>query len=190
MKIPLICSLVLITTVCTPLCAEDVNILEEGDFETTENGMPAGFIWQGFAGDASVTPNRFALVTEDSQFVRMTVPPDTGKQVASVKVAEPIPASKEWVALHISLKLRLRDYVQGGEPWHGVKVFVEFLDAEGKLLGVMVPAISLKEDTADWTSFDKEVEIPAGTESFTLSAGIIGSSGEVDIDDLAIVPVQ
>ncbi len=156
----------------------------------TKDGMPAGFNWGGFAGDSSVTPNRFALVTEDSQFVRISVPPDTGKELATVFLREGIPAPTDWVALKISVKLRLRDYVQGVEPWQGVKVFVQFLDAQQQPLGGEVSAISLKEDTADWSSFNTEVQIPPGTESFTLSAGIFGSSGEVDIDDLAIFPVK
>lgn len=191
MKIPLLFApIILIATVCLPLCAADVNILEEGDFEATEKGMPAGFDYAGFAGDPSITPNRFALVTEESQFVRITVPSGTGKEVANIKLREPIPAPKDWVTLNISVKLRVRDYLQGAEGWHGVKVFVQFFDSEGAPIGSEVPAISIKENVEQWTKFEKEIEIPPGTESFTLSAGMLGSSGEVDIDDLLVVPVK
>lgn len=172
------------------LCAEEVNILEEGSFEQMAQGMPAGFSWGGFAGDPSITPNRFSLVTEESQFVRINVPSATGKEVANVKLKEPIPAPKDWVALEISVRLRVSDYLQGGEAWNGVKVFVQFFDAEGDIIGAEVPAVSVKENLLEWTEFKKELAIPSGTETFGLSAGFLGSSGEVDIDDLSVVPVK
>ncbi len=154
------------------------------------SGQPEGFVWAGFAGDPSITPNKFALVTEDSQFVRITVPPATEKEVALVKIKEPIPAPKEWVALNVSVKLRVRDYVPGSEGWHGVKVFVQFLDAAGESVGAEVPAITVKENVDEWTDFEKEVQIPSGTESFTMTVGFLGAAGEVDIDDLSVVPVK
>lgn len=174
----------------TSLMAKDGNILEEGNFESVSGGQPGGFFWGGFAGDPSITPNRFSLVTEDSQFVRIKVPSATGKEVAVVKLKEAIPAPKDWTALNISVMLRVRDYLQGGEAWHGVKVFVQFLDAEGNTIGSEVPAISVKENVAEWTDYQKEVAIPSGTESFTLTVGFLGSSGEVDVDDLSVVPIK
>jgi hypothetical protein len=172
------------------LPATEVNILDEGGFETAAQGMPAGFVWAGFAGDPSITPNRFSMVTEDSQFVRIMVPSATEKEVANIKLKDPIPAPREWTALAISVALRVRDYLQGMEPWHGVKVFVQFSDAEGNIIGSEVPAITVKENVDSWTNFQKEITIPPGTASFTLTAGFFGSSGEVDIDDLAVVPVK
>lgn len=172
------------------LFAQEVNLLDEGGFENTTQGMPAGFEWSGFAGDPSITPNRFSLTTEDSQFVRITVPSATGKEVANVKLKESIPAPKDWVALNVSVRLRVRDYLQGAEQWNGVKVFVQFFDANGTMIGSEVPAVSVKEEVSEWTDFEKEIAIPPGTETFGLTAGFVGSSGEVDIDDLSVVPVK
>lgn len=172
------------------LPAAEVNILDEGGFETAAQGMPAGFIWAGFAGDPSITPNKFSLVTEDSQFVRITVPSATEKEVAYIKLKDSIPAPRDWTALDISVRLRVREYLQGVEPWHGVKVFVQFLDAQGNTIGSEVPAISVKENVDSWMTFQKEITIPSGTESFALTAGFVGSSGEVDIDDLSVIPVK
>ncbi len=182
--------LILTLSAIAQLRAEDVNILEEGSFEQMAQGTPAGFTWSGFAGAPSVTPNSFSVVTEDSQFVRINVPPATGKEVANVKLKEAIPAPKEWVALEIIVRLRVRDYFQGGEAWNGVKVFVQFFDADGNMIGAEVPAVSVKENLSEWTEFRKELTIPPGTETFGITAGFLGSSGEVDIDDLSVVPVK
>jgi len=183
------CSL-LIFSVCSFLNAEEVNILEEGNFETTKNGMPSGFIWAGFAGDPTVTPNRFALVTEDSQVVRITVPPGTQKEIGVVRRVEPIPLPKDWTALRVSVKLRVRDYVQGSLGWNGVKVFVVFYDSNGAPFGSEVPAITVKEVVAEWTPYEEEVAIPPGAAAFVLTVGLHSSAGEVDIDDLVIVPIK
>lgn len=186
----LLCLAVCVASFPAALIAAEVNILDEGAFEASAQGMPAGFVWAGFAGDPSITPNRFSLVTEDSQFVRIKVPSGTEKEVAYIKLKEAIPAPRDWTALDIAVRLRVRDYLQGVEPWNGVKVFAQFLDAEGNMIGSEVSAISVKENVDSWTSFQKEITIPSGTESFTLTAGFVGSSGEVDIDDLSVVPVK
>ena len=173
------------------LLAQEVNILDEGDFETTQQGMPAGFHWTGFAGDASVTPNTFEISSDsDGQFVKITVPPDTDKQIAWVELKEAIPVPAEWTALGVSAKLRVSDYVQGPENWHGVKVFLMFYNENGDAIGSDVPAISLKEDAAGWVAMDKEVIIPPGSAKFKIKAGIMGSSGVVEIDNLSVIPVK
>lgn len=173
------------------LLAQEVNILDEGDFETTQQGMPAGFHWTGFAGDASVTPNTFEISSDtDGQFVKLTVPPGTDKQIAWVELKDPIPVPSEWTALTISGKFRVADYVQGTENWHGVKVFVMFFNENGDAIGSEVPAISLKENAAEWVVMDKEVIIPPGSAKMKLKAGIIGSSGVVEIDNLSVIPVK
>lgn len=182
---------ILFTSVLSPLFAEDVNVLEEGDFESQRGGIPAGFDWAGFAGDPSVTPNKFELITEgDSQFVRLTVPPATSKEVAAVQVKEPIPLPTDWTGLKVSAKLRVKDYVQGAEGWNGVKVMVMFFDSNGETIGSEVPVISLKEDAPDWVKLEKEIQIPPGAQSFKINAGFIGSAGIADIDDLSVVPVK
>lgn len=179
------------TLTLTPLLlAQEVNVLDEGDFEITQQGMPSGFHWTGFAGDASVTPNTFELVSDtDGQFVKLTVPAETEKQIAWVELKETIPVPTEWTGLTISTKLRVGDYMQGSESWHGVKVFLTFYDEAGEVVGAEIPAVTLQEDAPEWITLEKEVLIPPGTASFSIKAGIIGSSGVVEIDDLSVVPV-
>lgn len=187
-----LCALsIVVTSVLSPVFAEDVNILEEGDFESQRGGIPAGFDWTGFAGDPSVTPNKFELITEDgSQFVRLTVPPATSKEVAAVQVKDSIPLPADWTGLKVSAKLRVKDYVQGAEGWNGVKVMTMFFDSNGAKIGSDVPVISIKEDAPEWMRIEKEIQIPPGAQSFKINAGFLGSSGIADIDDLSVVPVK
>ena len=67
--------------------AAEINILEEGGFESSQGGQPTGFQYAGFAGDPSVTPNRFELATDPGtptgQYVRITVPNGTKYAIAS-----------------------------------------------------------------------------------------------------------
>lgn len=182
---------VLSASVLASAIAEEVNILDEGDFESQQGGMPAGFDWTGYAGDSSVTPNRFELVTEDgSQFVRLTVPPGTGKESAAVQVKESIPLPSDWTGLKVSVKLRVKEYVQGEESWNGVKVMAMFYDSNGEEIGSDLPLVSIKEDIFDWTTLEKEIQIPPGAETFKINAGFMGSSGIGDFDDLTVVPIK
>lgn len=180
--------LISLTSWCS---AQDVNILEEGNFETAKDKTPVGFKWSGFAGDPSVTPNKFELVTEEgNQFVRLTVPPATGKQVANVELKEPIPLPLDWTALNISVQMRMRDYVQGSEPWHGGKLFVKFTGEANEPIGNEVPVVSLKNNAESWTKLGKEITIPSGAKNFSISVGMLGSGGILDVDNLSVVPIK
>lgn len=170
---------------------EGINVLEEGDFEMLKGGVPSGFIWSGFAGDASITPNKFEVVSgEDSQYVRLTVPPDTDKTMAWVETAEPIPLMPEWVDLQATVKMRISQYVQGNQVWHGVKVFFYFLNENGEKITEDLPVIKAGEDKPEWEELTGVIRVPLGAKAFGVKAGIIGSSGVVEIDDLRVGPVQ
>jgi len=71
-----------------------------------------------------------------------------------------------------------------------VKIFLSFYDQAGEMVGSELAAISLKEDAPEWVTLEKEVPIPSGSASFKTKAGIMGSSGVVEIDDLSVVPVK
>ncbi len=170
---------------------EGPNLLEEGDFEATKGGVPIGFIWSGFAGDASITPNTFEVVSgEESQYVRLTVPQGTDKTMAWVETAEPIPLMPEWVDLQAKVKMRISQYLQGDQGWHGVKVFFYFLDENGKKLTEDLAVIKAGEDKPDWEELTGMIRVPLGAKAVGVKAGIIGSSGVVEVDDLRVGPVQ
>lgn len=110
-----------------------------------------------------MTPNKFEVTSEDSgQFVKITVPPNTDKQVAFVELKERIPLPSDWVALNVSAKLRVTNYLQGMEAWNGVRGFLSFYDEADEQVGSDVAAITLKEDAPEWVTLGRpQTELPS-----------------------------
>jgi len=190
--LPALCALALLRV--TDSTAQDVNILEEGAFESSKGGEPTGFQWAGFAGDPSITPNRFELAsdpgTPTGQYARITVPNGTNKQIATLKLREPILLPPEWIGLGISVKLRIKDYQQGAEPWHGVKVFARFKNLNNEAVGGDAAVISVKESVAEWRDYANQVVVPTGATQAVIEVGLWGSAGVLEIDDLRVTPVR
>lgn len=105
MKIKSLTAILSIITATSAMCSAE-NILDNGKILPSKSGEPEGFSWGGFAGSPAKTPNRFSVVVdEEIPFARIVVPPDTGKQVATLETKDPVPVPSGWTSMNVSAKI-------------------------------------------------------------------------------------
>ncbi len=167
-----LCLLFLFTClVARPIIAQELspNALPEGAFEQFDaQNKPAGWNWNG---------------------VNATFPREGGNNWVrfgdGATTEKNLRLDPQWKSLLLSAKLKLSNFQQGPEQWHGGRVALRFLDDQNQMTGTYPPMPQLQKDS-DWTTQTVLLDVPPGATQLQIQPGLWGSKGVFELDDLVV----
>ncbi len=91
----------------------------------------------------------------------------------------------DWAALLVSCRMRTTAVVSGKQIWEDARLTLSFVDASGQRTGNW-PEVFHGSGTSDWVHHKREYEIPPGATTLRLGPHMLGLSGRVEFDDIAV----
>lgn len=145
------------------------NALPEGAFEQLDSvGKPVGWNWNGVA---ATFPREGG-----NGWVRFGDGATTGRNVR---------LDPRWKSLLLSAKLKLANFQQGPEQWHGGRVALRFLNDQNEMAGTY-PAMPQLQKNSDWTTQTVLLDVPPSATQLQIQPGLWGSKGIFELDDLVV----
>jgi hypothetical protein len=156
---------------------EDDNQLLNGDMEY---GSTLPFYWGGWiAGTSSFespgcnSPTCFRITNTSFNYSMIT---------------QEITADPKIKAVTISGYVKVSGVVQGTNVWEKARISVEFHDANGQRLGGWPAVIGESSgDIPDWTLWTNDYQVPEGTKTIVVGAGLLNCTGTIWFDKLKAV---
>lgn len=160
------------------LCAGDVNLVQNGSFESDGNGdgWPDGWSRDDQRLHFEKDGQRKWIVEEKGN-------PEDGGVVTN---SSPIPVKPDWEAVVLKCEMRVTDVVKGAENWHDARVMITFKGPDGKRVGDWPPVFNMS-GTSGWQKFSKTYPIPSGTASIQISCGLFGT-GKAEFSNIELIP--
>jgi len=83
--------------------------------------------------------------------------------------------------------MKTQNVKRGEKDFEQARFSVEFLDKKGELINGYPPVSADTVGTTDWTYYEKEYDLPAGTALFKMVVALGNATGTAWFDDLAVV---
>ncbi len=146
-----------------------------------------GWKKEGYFGSA-VPPNEVLQVSQDQNaFLRIISGAGPEKGEVRAVLDEEVLLNPQWQKLSVRYRARLTNFQPGSEKWHRARIEISYLDENDQDLKtyLSVPI----EPSESWTPGERTVPIPAGAHSVKVKFGFWRSQGQLDLDDLELIPV-
>lgn len=105
---------------------------------------------------------------------------------ANSSITQYIPLKPLWKTLHLSMRMKGTDIVNGGENWKNGRLAMCFKNAAGKRVGDW-PNVFGIEETSDWQDCERDYKIPQGATVLELNPANFGKSGKVEFQNISLV---
>jgi hypothetical protein len=150
-----------------------------GNMEAADagDGLAGWFILERLKPQAQV-------ITENgNRFLRLT----NSDPAHSVIAEQTIKVEPSWKAVTVSARIRATNFKIGKTTSQDARAAFVFRDASGQRLGgwPQVPRV-LKD--GPWITKTVTVDIPPGTKTIYVQVAMFNSTGQVDFDDVSVVP--
>ncbi|MBV9467629.1 MAG: hypothetical protein JOZ57_00110, partial [Abitibacteriaceae bacterium] len=152
------------------------NVFAQGDFElANEQAKPQGWSYAATQNIQWLTENgnHYMHISRDN--------PHEGHIIGNKLILDP-----SWKKLKILARMRVQNLKVGTEEWQNARLSLRYEDATGKTVDY-APPLEFKTDSA-WVTRKLITAIPNGTHHLVIEPGVYGPAGELDIDDIVIVP--
>lgn len=103
-------------------------------------------------------------------------------------ITQQIPVdNKKISSITVSGYVKVSGVVQGFNNWEKARISVEFHDASGDKLGGWPPVVGeAAYDIEDWILWTKDYQVPVGTKSIVIGAGLLDCTGTMWFDNIKI----
>lgn len=163
------------------------NVLENGDFETLDNGQqPSGWLPVGAtspqASAAGAAPVEFVKAANGNHYVLLK---PVGAP-ATRRIMRKLMVSPKWKTLKVTARVMGKNLEGGPKQYEDAHIGLVFFDALEREVGYAIP-LTLPTD-ADWTTLSGMAEVPAAADHVVLDAANFGVAGEFAVDDIKVEP--
>lgn len=172
------------------------NFFPEGDFETPDgNGWVMGWPDVPNPNDRPWKAGARMSVGEETEgekknhFARITTTPESpGFYAVGASIA--LPAATKQVTMSLRSRGKVEDKPKA--DWHGARLVIQYMDAEGKPIkgangGFMGDMQATREE---WKRDQATLNLPDGTHSLYVSLIVGGLVGQFDFDDLEVTATK
>lgn len=154
------------------------SLIANGDFETTENGAPAGW---------GLAPGITLEQEEGRHFLRLHASePDKMLMVYRLVVLP-----KDAKALELTCRMRCANLKPGDKPWFDARIMMNFKNAQNETVEPSPPPPYSNTDTTGWMNVNKRFLVPNGAVTLEVMPCLFQvKSGTLDLDALSLTVVN
>ncbi len=146
-----------------------------------------GWVRTGFWGTQSAPNDIKRELDGKNPYVWVSSVAGLDKGTILASWSEPIQLNPVWKQIKVSVRSRLTDLQRGKNKWETARLQLSFKTEDGVALK-SYPSIYL-EPSADWLKTEGVLKIPLDAHTMTVEFGFWGAIGNLDLDDVELIPL-